>query len=138
MEDVDLNLDDMIAKVNSDLVGKFVNIASRCAGFIGKRFDGKLASVDQLYARASEIRSVGKKIPNGDWSAEDPAALQASRGTSGSPSTPRVISTGSRATRSLGVDLISLHNVARDQERFIDLFGERVLPELRRSSGAAR
>ena len=44
MEDVDLNLDDMIAKVNSDLVGKFVNIASRCAGFIVKRFDGLLAS----------------------------------------------------------------------------------------------
>lgn len=44
MEDVDLNLDDMIAKVNSDLVGKFVNIASRCAGFIAKRFDGRLAS----------------------------------------------------------------------------------------------
>jgi methionyl-tRNA synthetase len=44
MEDVDLNLDDMIAKVNSDLVGKFVNIASRCAGFIAKRFDGKLSS----------------------------------------------------------------------------------------------
>ena len=46
MEDVDLNLDDMIAKVNSDLVGKFVNIASRCAGFIVKRFDGKLGTVD--------------------------------------------------------------------------------------------
>ncbi|HJV26360.1 MAG TPA: methionine--tRNA ligase [Aromatoleum sp.] len=46
MEDVDLNLDDMIAKVNSDLVGKYVNIASRCAGFISKRFDGKLGSSD--------------------------------------------------------------------------------------------
>ena len=46
MEDVDLNLDDMIARVNSDLVGKFVNIASRCAGFIGKRFDGKLGEID--------------------------------------------------------------------------------------------
>ncbi|MDD3325877.1 MAG: methionine--tRNA ligase [Zoogloea sp.] len=46
MEDVDLNLDDMIAKVNSDLVGKFVNIASRCAGFIAKRFEGKLAAHD--------------------------------------------------------------------------------------------
>ncbi len=46
MEDVDLNLDDMIAKVNADLVGKFVNIASRCAGFIVKRFDGKLGNVD--------------------------------------------------------------------------------------------
>ena len=46
MEDVDLNLDDMIAKVNSELVGKFVNIASRCAGFIGKRFDGRLGEAD--------------------------------------------------------------------------------------------
>ncbi|MBL8435174.1 MAG: methionine--tRNA ligase [Zoogloea sp.] len=45
MEDVDLNLDDMIAKVNSDLVGKFVNIASRCAGFIAKRFEGKLVGM---------------------------------------------------------------------------------------------
>ena len=46
MEDVDLSLDDMIAKVNSDLVGKFVNIASRCAGFIAKRFDGRIGESD--------------------------------------------------------------------------------------------
>ena len=51
MEDVDLNLDDMIAKVNSDLVGKFVNIASRCAGFIAKRFDGRLGEMDKNDAR---------------------------------------------------------------------------------------
>lgn len=43
IEDIDLNLDDFQARVNSDLVGKVVNIASRCAGFIRKRFDGKLA-----------------------------------------------------------------------------------------------
>ena len=43
MDDIDLNLDDFIARVNSDLVGKLVNIASRCAGFISKRFDGMLA-----------------------------------------------------------------------------------------------
>ena len=42
-EDIDLNLDDFIARVNSDLIGKLVNIASRCAGFISKNFDGKLA-----------------------------------------------------------------------------------------------
>lgn len=42
MEDIDLNLDDFIARVNSDLIGKYINIASRCAGFITKRFDGKL------------------------------------------------------------------------------------------------
>ena len=42
IEDIDLNLEDFTARVNSDLVGKLVNIASRCAGFIGKRFNGKL------------------------------------------------------------------------------------------------
>jgi methionyl-tRNA synthetase len=44
VDDLDLNFDDYIARVNSDLVGKFVNIASRCAGFISKRFDGMLSS----------------------------------------------------------------------------------------------
>jgi len=43
IEDIDLNLDDFIARVNADLVGKLVNIASRCAGFISKRFDGRLS-----------------------------------------------------------------------------------------------
>ena len=46
MEDIDLNLDDFIVRVNSDLVGKFINIASRCAGFITKRFNGKLVDGD--------------------------------------------------------------------------------------------
>jgi methionyl-tRNA synthetase len=47
VEDLDLNLEDFIARVNSDLVGKLVNIASRCAGFIHKRFAGQLA--DELH-----------------------------------------------------------------------------------------
>ena len=42
IEDIDLNLDDFVARVNSDLVGKLINIASRCAGFINKRFDNVL------------------------------------------------------------------------------------------------
>ena len=42
-QDIDLNLEDFLQRVNSDLVGKVVNIASRCAGFIKKRYDGKLA-----------------------------------------------------------------------------------------------
>ncbi|MBS3896288.1 methionine--tRNA ligase [Silanimonas sp.] len=42
--DLDLNLADFMARVNADLVGKFVNIASRCAGFIEKRFGGQLAA----------------------------------------------------------------------------------------------
>ncbi len=45
MEDIDLNLDDFTARVNADLIGKFINIASRSAGFITKRFGGKLGQV---------------------------------------------------------------------------------------------
>ncbi|CAN7278357.1 methionine--tRNA ligase [Acidovorax sp. LjRoot194] len=44
-EDIDFNPDDFLARVNSDLIGKYVNIASRAAGFIAKRFDGKLGTV---------------------------------------------------------------------------------------------
>ncbi len=44
IDDIDLSLDDFRARVNSDLVGKLVNIASRCAGFIGKSFGGQLAA----------------------------------------------------------------------------------------------
>jgi len=43
VEDVDFNPEDFVARVNSDLVGKYINIASRAAGFIAKKFDGKLA-----------------------------------------------------------------------------------------------
>lgn len=46
IDDMDLDLADFRQKVNADLVGKVVNIASRCAGFISKRFDGKLAETD--------------------------------------------------------------------------------------------
>lgn len=58
--DMDLNLEDFSARVNSDLVGKMVNIASRCAGFINKRFDNTLASksaapeLHQEFADAAE------------------------------------------------------------------------------------
>jgi methionyl-tRNA synthetase len=60
IEDIDLNLDDFVARVNADLVGKLVNIASRCAGFIGKRFAGKLSgrladpALFEEFAAASE------------------------------------------------------------------------------------
>ena len=46
VEDLDFNPDDFMARVNSDLIGKYVNIASRAASFITKRFDGKLLPVD--------------------------------------------------------------------------------------------
>ena len=44
VDDLDLNFEDFTQRVNSDLVGKVVNIASRCSGFIKKRFDGQLSS----------------------------------------------------------------------------------------------
>lgn len=43
-DDIDINLEDFVQRVNSDLVGKVVNIASRCAGFITKQFDGELSA----------------------------------------------------------------------------------------------
>ncbi len=61
MSDIDLNLEDFAARVNSDLVGKFVNIASRSAGFVSKRFSGKLAAcpanpaIQALQDKAAEI-----------------------------------------------------------------------------------
>ncbi|WP_115553358.1 methionine--tRNA ligase [Xanthomonas arboricola] len=61
VDDLDLNLGDFIARVNADLVGKFVNLASRCAGFIGKRFDGKLA--DALPDPAQYDRFVAALAP---------------------------------------------------------------------------
>ncbi len=55
LEDIDLNLDDFVARVNSDLIGKFINIASRCAGFITKRFDGKLVAGEHYQALQAMI-----------------------------------------------------------------------------------
>jgi len=54
MEDLDLNLDDFVAKVNSDLIGKYINIASRCAGFINKRFDGKVLGRNESFSPEGE------------------------------------------------------------------------------------
>lgn len=55
IEDIDLNLEDFISRVNSNLVGKYLNIAARAAGFISKRFDGKILdmSASELLAQLS-------------------------------------------------------------------------------------
>ncbi|GHH51814.1 methionine--tRNA ligase [[Pseudomonas] boreopolis] len=73
VDDLDLNLGDFVARVNADLVGKFVNLASRCAGFIGKRFDGRLATAlpdpaqyDRFVAALAPIREAYER--------NDPAA----------------------------------------------------------------
>ncbi|MGV6826294.1 MAG: methionine--tRNA ligase [bacterium] len=62
VDDIDLNLEDFAQRVNADLVGKFVNIASRCAGFIKKRFDGKLSSSLSESALYDEFVAAGAQI----------------------------------------------------------------------------
>jgi len=62
MSDIDLNLDDLMSKVNSDLVGKLVNIPSRTFGFIHKLFDGKIKSIDQLASDSKYSQLVIKSI----------------------------------------------------------------------------
>jgi methionyl-tRNA synthetase len=62
MEDIDLNLDDFAARVNSDLIGKFVNIASRSAGFIAKRFNGQLSVADTELPALQAMRAAAPHI----------------------------------------------------------------------------
>ena len=65
IDDLDLNLEDFAQRVNSDLVGKVVNIASRCAGFIGKGFNGYLAENPNNPDLLAEIQAAKNKI--GDY-----------------------------------------------------------------------
>jgi len=65
MEDIDLNFDDFVARVNSDLVGKYINIASRAAGFIQKRFGGRLLQsrfVEQFHADMPGLAGAAAEI----------------------------------------------------------------------------
>jgi methionyl-tRNA synthetase len=62
MEDLDLNLDDFQARVNSDLVGKYVNIASRAAGFLIKRFDGRVQDSAMQHPLLATLRAAVPQI----------------------------------------------------------------------------
>ncbi|PXF30268.1 methionine--tRNA ligase [Pokkaliibacter plantistimulans] len=62
VDDLDLNLEDFVQRVNSDLVGKVVNIASRCAGFISKKFDGALADTDAAPELTAEFQAAAETI----------------------------------------------------------------------------
>ncbi|MET1253846.1 methionine--tRNA ligase [Aliikangiella maris] len=62
IDDFDLNFDDFIARVNSDLVGKYINLASRSAGFISKSFDGKLAALSTIHPLIAEFQNAAEKI----------------------------------------------------------------------------
>lgn len=58
VEDIDLNFTDFSQRINSDLVGKYVNIASRCAGFISKFFDGMLGDLNEQTVASSELQAL--------------------------------------------------------------------------------
>jgi len=62
IDDIDLNLEDFVARVNADLVGKIVNIASRCAGFICKLGEGRLAATLHAPALQQEFAQAGESI----------------------------------------------------------------------------
>jgi methionyl-tRNA synthetase len=62
VDDLDLSLDDFVAKVNSDVVGKLVNIASRCAGFIARGAQGRLADRLPEPALYEEFAAAGQRI----------------------------------------------------------------------------
>jgi methionyl-tRNA synthetase len=62
VDDIDLSFDDFSFRVNSDLVGKVVNIASRCAGFINKRFEGKLSVENHNPELLESFIGAGEKI----------------------------------------------------------------------------
>lgn len=70
IEDIDLNLQDFISRVNSDLVGKYVNIAARASGFIAKCFEGKLkdvASSALLAKLAAESETIAEQYENREY-----------------------------------------------------------------------
>ena len=70
IEDIDLNLQDFITRVNSDLVGKYVNIAARASGFIAKRFEGRLKDVSgsALLAKlAAESDNIAEQYENREY-----------------------------------------------------------------------
>ena len=70
IEDIDLNLQDFISRVNSDLVGKYVNIAARASGFIAKRFEGRLKDVSgsALLAKlAAESDTIAEQYENREY-----------------------------------------------------------------------
>ena len=70
IEDIDLNLQDFISRVNSDLVGKYVNIAARASGFIAKRFEGRLKDVSGsalLTKLAAESDNIAEQYENREY-----------------------------------------------------------------------
>ena len=110
VEDIDFNPDDFLARVNSDLVGKYVNIASRCAGFINRKFGGKAArhrrdrasislSKANEIAALYEAREFGKALREVMALADVSTSSWTSASPGSSPSTPARSASCTRSAR---------------------------------------
>ncbi len=62
IEDIDLNLEDFVARVNSDIVGKYVNIAARTAGFVARHYQGRLASHIEPDSPAAALQAAAETV----------------------------------------------------------------------------
>ena len=124
VDDIDINLDDFVQRVNSDLVGKVVNIASRCAGFINKRNRRTTRSVDSRSDCFDDVRRGGARHRRWYESGEYGQAVReitalADRATSTSPHRPvDARQTGRRgadvqAICTLGINLFKVLVVSR-------------------------
>lgn len=142
LEDIDLSLDDFVARVNSDLVGKYVNIASRTAGFVTKRFAGRLAErIDdpgllgrmadaaETIARFYEAREFGKALREimqladaANQYVDDAKPWELARREEASRRLHEVCSVALNAFRLLTLYLKPvLPRVAQDVEAFLDI-----------------
>ncbi|MFO1325874.1 MAG: methionine--tRNA ligase [Rubrivivax sp.] len=158
VEDLDFSPEDFVARVNADLVGKFVNIASRAAGFIGKRFGGRLSAdigvegrivLDALRAHADTIaqlyeeREFGKAMRevmtladrvNAYVDAHKPWEIAKQAGAAGAgPSQAGDAPAGGRAEGAGGPHLAALHDVCTtciEAFRLLTLYLKPVLPAL--------
>ena len=149
VDDIDLNLDDFIQRVNSDLVGKYVNIASRAAGFLHKHFNGKIAALGPValplfdpskdifmdlndsLPQAYEMREFHAAIRiimrcadrvNGTWDGEKPWELSRSGNTEPNGKLHDVCSMAIQAFRQLTIALQpALPSLSEQAQKFLNV-----------------
>ena len=124
VEDLDFNPDDFIARVNSDLIGKYVNIASRAAGFISKKFDGKLRSIKNLPYLAKVLERQADLTRKGTSSAGDELVRILTKADLESPLDKFIASGDSIASlydgREYGKAIRKIMELADISNRFVD------------------
>src|SRR5882672_5176571 len=140
VEDIDFDPDDFLARVNSDLVGKYINIASRCAKFIGERFDGELMfassslltetqnaakSVAALYDQreyGKAVREIMSLTDRANQFLDQEKPWELAKKADGGPALHRVCSEGINLFRLFTLYLKPiLPKLAQDAERFLSI-----------------